>query len=63
MRRRRRVIHIAELDRPLAEAEAIRRAIDGGARWARVETCERVVDRNETPVWEITLRVPRGRAR
>lgn len=55
------MIHVAQLDRPLAEAEAIRRAIDAGARWARVERCERVVDSAESPVWEIVVRVSRRR--
>jgi hypothetical protein len=59
MRRRLRTIHVAELDRVMAEAEAIRRAIASGAAWAAVQSCERVVDSSETPVWEIVHRVPR----
>ena len=45
----------------MAEAEAIRRAIESGARWASVMRCERVHDPlSDTNVWEVVLttRVP-----
>lgn len=61
MRRRYRTIHVAQLDRPLAEGEAIRRALAAGARWARIETCERIVDQDGAPVWEFIVRVSRRR--
>lgn len=63
MRRGLRTIHVAELDRVMAEAEAVRRVIASGAAWAAVHSCERVVGSTETPVWEIVLRVPRRRRR
>jgi hypothetical protein len=57
VRRRYRTIHVAQLDRQMAEAEAIRRAVEAGARWAWVRGAERIVDGNETPVWEIVVGV------
>ncbi len=58
---RERVIHVTQLDRPLAEAEAIGRAIRNGARWARVLATERIQDSTGTRVWEIKLKVRRRR--
>ena len=48
----------------MAESEAIGRAIRQGARWARVLEAVRVVDPDSrVPVWEVTLKVSRRRAR
>lgn len=61
-RRRYRTIHVACLDRLMAEAEAIRRAMDAGARWATVHSSERISDPHSgDPVWAITLTVSRTR--
>ena len=61
---RRRVILVDHLDRQMAESRAIGRAITAGARWARVVEAERVLDSDtEAPVWQITLKVSRRRAR
>lgn len=57
IRRRYRTIHVAQLDRMMAEAEAIRRAHADGAPWARVARSTRIVDSSESPVWEIVLRI------
>lgn len=46
----------------MAEAEAVRRALEAGARHASIRSSELVVDSSETPVWEVVLRVtPRRR--
>lgn len=60
-RRRYRTIHVARLDRLMAEAEAISRALEGGARRASVHRCERIVDPDGRPVWEVVVRVPVAR--
>lgn len=61
---RRPVILVDHLDRQMAESRAIGRAIAAGARWARVLDAERVLDPDtEDPVWQITLKVSRRRAR
>lgn len=61
---RRRVILVDHLDRQMAEAQAIGRAVRAGARWARVVDAERTVDPDtEAPVWLITLAVSRRHAR
>ena len=62
MRRRRyRTIHVAKLDRLIAESEAIRRAMKSGARRAWVHTSERIVDDSGVSVWEVVLRVHKRR--
>ena len=64
IRRRYRTIHVAQLDRVMAESEAIHRALSAGARRAWVHSTERIVDRSGLPVWQIVLRVtPRRRSR
>jgi hypothetical protein len=63
IRRRYRTIHVAKLDRVMAEADAIGRAIKSGARRAWVESSERIVDGSGTPVWEVRLRVSSARRR
>lgn len=61
-RRRYRTIHVAHLDRLMAEAEAIRRAMEAGARTAWVHGSDRIVDESGDAVWEVVLRVtPRRR--
>jgi hypothetical protein len=61
-RTRTRTILVACLDRQMAEAEAIGRAVASGVRWARVVTAERVVDPDGGgSVWRIVLNVPRTR--
>ena len=55
---------VEHLDRQMAESRAIGRAITAGARWARVIDAERILDPDtEAPVWQITLKVSRHRAR
>jgi uncharacterized caspase-like protein len=49
-RRRYRTVHVACLDRPMAEAEAIRRAIEAGARNAWVHESDRILDHSGRPV-------------
>lgn len=61
-RRRYRTIHIARLDRLMAEAEAIGRAIAGGARWATVESTERITEpQSGDSVWAVVVAVSRTR--
>jgi hypothetical protein len=61
-RYRLRTIHVDELDRQLAESRAIGRAIDAGARWAKVRSCERITDPDGNgAVWEVVVAVPRRR--
>jgi hypothetical protein len=57
VRRRYRTIHVSRLDRLLAEAEAIGRAMSGGARDAWVHESERIVDDSGNSVWAVVLRV------
>jgi len=58
------VILVDHLDRQMAESRAIGRAITAGAMWARVVDAERILDPDtEAPVWQITLKVRRRRAR
>ena len=60
--KRYRTIQVAQLDRQLAESEAIRRALRAGARNAWVTSTEFVSDHAGNSVWEIVMRVtpPRG---
>lgn len=60
--KRYRTIHVCQLDRLLAESEAIGRALRAGARRAWVVGMERITDEVGVGVREITLRVtpPRG---
>jgi len=61
-RRRYRTIHVARLDRIMAEAEAIGRAIAGGARWAKVHSSERISDPHSgVSVWAVVVAVSRSR--
>ena len=61
---RRRVILVDCLDRQMAESEAIGRAVRQGARWARVLEAVRIADPDRGfPVWQVTLKVSRRRAR
>ncbi|MFN2588769.1 MAG: hypothetical protein ABR613_11730 [Actinomycetota bacterium] len=47
----------------MAEARAIGRAVAGGARWARVRSCERIVDPDtRRSVWQVVVAVPRRRS-
>ena len=62
-RGRYRTIHVACLDRLMAESEAIRRAIAAGARNAWVHESDRIVDDLGRPVWEVVLRVIPSRRR
>lgn len=55
--KRYRTIQVAQLDRQLAESEAIRRALRAGARKAWVTSTELVLDHAGKTVWEIVLRV------
>ena len=57
-----RTIHVEELDRQMAEARAIGRAVASGARWAKVRSCVRIVDPDSgRNVWQVVLAVPRRR--
>ena len=59
---RTRVIWVDQLDRQMAEAEAIGRAVKDGSRWARVVTATRFEDpATRHSLWEITLKVSRRR--
>ncbi|MDP9069313.1 MAG: hypothetical protein M3N53_13345 [Actinomycetota bacterium] len=61
-RHRLRTIHVEILDRQLAEARAISRAIAAGARWADVRSSEQILDPDSgRSVWEVVLAVPRRR--
>ena len=62
LRRRYRTIHVACLDRLMAEAEAIGRAMEAGARTAWVHESDRIVDDSGVAVWEVVLRVIPGRS-
>ena len=64
VRRRYRTIHVARLDRLMAEAEAIRRALAAGARWARVasSSAHRRLLRGRG-AWEVVLRIGAQRRR
>jgi tRNA threonylcarbamoyladenosine modification (KEOPS) complex Pcc1 subunit len=58
MRRRRlRTIQVARLDRLMAEAEAIKRAVEAGARKAHVQRSRLKVDEDGRPVGEVVLRI------
>ena len=62
IRRGYRTFHIAELDRLLAESEAIRRVVLAGHRDARVRDAERITDPDSgQSVWRITLSLSRRR--
>ena len=59
---RTRVIWVDQLDRQMAEAEAIGRAVKDGSRWARVVSTTRFEDpATRRSLWEITLKVSRRR--
>jgi len=59
---RTRTLWVATLDRQMAEAEAISRAVGAGARWARVVSAERISDPSTgSGLWEIVLKVSRRR--
>ena len=61
---RTRIIWVDQLDRQMAEAEAIGRAVSDGARWARVVDATCIQDSStHRSLWEITLKVSRRRAR
>jgi len=46
----------------MAEAEAIGRAIAGGARWAKVHSSERISDPHSgVSVWAVVVAVSRSR--
>lgn len=63
-RRRARTIHVAVLDRQMAEADAIRRAVASGARSVRVYSSERIVDPAAgNAVWEVVLTMARAAGR
>jgi hypothetical protein len=57
LRRRYRTIHVAVLDRQMAESIAILRAVDAGYRSPRVAGCERTSDEHNNAVWAVTLGV------
>lgn len=63
IRRRYLTIHVARLDRVMAESEAVGRAVKAGARHAWVHRSERILDETGTPVWEVMLRVSVPRRR
>lgn len=53
---------VDQLDRQMAEAEAIGRAVKDGTRWARVVSATRFEDpATQRALWEITLKVSRRR--
>jgi hypothetical protein len=54
---RNRTIHVARLDRVMAESDAVLRAMKAGAADARAIRSERIVDDSGTPVWEVVVRV------
>lgn len=61
-RSREQTFHVTDLDRQMAESRAIGRAVAAGARWAKVRSCERIVDPDSgTAVWEVVLAVTRRR--
>ena len=46
----------------MAESRAIGRAVAAGVRWARVRSCERIVDPDSgRSVWAVVLTAPRRR--
>lgn len=53
---------VDHLDRQMAEAEAIGRAVKDGTRWARVVSAARFEDpATQRALWEITLKVSHRR--
>ena len=62
-RHRTKIIHVGMLDRLMAEANAILRAVDQGYRSPVVLSSERIFDLEGLPVWEVELRVGRRRPR
>ena len=55
-----KIIWVDQLDRQMAEAEAISRAVSDGTRWARVVGVTRFQDpATQRNLWEITLKVSR----
>ena len=59
---RTRIIWVDQLDRQMAEAEVIGRAVRDGTRWARVVAATRFEDpAARRSLWEITLKVSRRR--
>ena len=60
-RRPRATYLIRELDRQLAESEAIRRSVAAGRKRVRVESCERLEFPEDPGVWEIVVSFNRAR--